>query len=278
MTAPRRSGSSADRRSPRRSTDRRGGRSRSTVRERREPSVRTTTTEPTGRGSADRERARSLRRKVFLLSGVAVTIVAVLFAVLWFSPLMSVRKIEFVGDGVLTEEELLPVLGIAEGTPLLQIDTGAAARRIAGNPRVAEARVQRNYPSTVRLTVTERIPVAFFDSPQGTHLLDSDGVDFAIEPPPFGTVRLVTPAPGSEDPATTAALGVLEALPPLVRGQVAEVAAPTISSVSVRLMDGRVVVWGGVDNSTRKSAVVSALLTQPGQTFDVSSPELPTVK
>ncbi|WP_242676721.1 FtsQ-type POTRA domain-containing protein [Rhodococcus sp. ABRD24] len=248
------------------------------MRERREPSVRTTTTEPTGRGSADRERARSLRRKVFLLSGVAVTIVAVLFAVLWFSPLMSVRKIEFVGDGVLTEEELLPVLGIAEGTPLLQIDTGAAARRIAGNPRVAEARVQRNYPSTVRLTVTERIPVAFFDSPQGTHLLDSDGVDFAIEPPPFGTVRLVTPAPGSEDPATTAALGVLEALPPLVRGQVAEVAAPTISSVSVRLMDGRVVVWGGVDNSTRKSAVVSALLTQPGQTFDVSSPELPTVK
>lgn len=230
------------------------------------------------RGSEERARARSLRRKVFLVATAVVVVLGGLGAALWFSPMMSVRQVEYVGDGFLTAEEVLPVAGIADGTPLLRVDTAAAAKRVAGIPRVAEARVQREYPSTVRVTVRERIPVVFFDSPDGTHLMDATGVDYAVEPPPFGVVRLVTPTPTEADHATQAALEVLGSLPEAVRVQVSEVAAPTISSVSVTLVDGRVVVWGGVDDSERKSAVVSALLTQPGRIFDVSSPELPTVK
>ncbi|WP_305091689.1 cell division protein FtsQ/DivIB [Prescottella sp. R16] len=233
---------------------------------------------PGRRATADRERASALRRKVFLIGAAIGTVLVVGVAVLWFSPLMSVRSIVYSGDGVVTEEEALGVLGVAEGTPLLRVDTAAAARRVAGIPRVAEARVQRQYPSTIRLTVTERVPVVFFDSPEGPHLLDADGVDYAIEPPPFGVPRLVTPTPGRDDHATRAALAVLTSLPESIRVQVSEVVAPTISSVSVTLGDGRVVVWGNADSSERKSAVVSVLLTQPGQRFDVSSPELPTVK
>jgi len=235
-------------------------------------------TDRAGRGSADRARARSLRRKVFLIGGVATVLIGALAATLWFSPLMSVHTVTFVGDGVLTSEEVLAQAGIEQGTPLLRVDTAAAAQRVAGIPRVAEARVRREYPSTVEVSVTERIPVVFFDSPEGTHLMDDTGVDFAIEPPPFGVVRLVTPTPGRDDHATQAALDVLEVLPESVRFQVAEVAAPTISSVSATLVDGRVVVWGSAEDSERKSAVVSVLLTQPGRIFDVSSPELPTVK
>ncbi|PTR32204.1 cell division protein FtsQ [Rhodococcus sp. OK519] len=231
-----------------------------------------------GRGSADRARARSLRRRVFLIGGVSAVLIVALVGTLWFSPLMSVKRVEYVGDGMLSSEEVLAQAGIQEGTPLLRVDTAAAAQRVAGIPRVAEARVRREYPSTVQVSVTERIPVVFFDSPEGTHLMDATGVDYAIEPPPFGVVRLVTPTPGRDDHATQAALGVLEALPESVRFQVSEVAAPTISSVSATLVDGRVVVWGSVDDSERKSAVLSVLLTQPGQIFDVSSPQLPTVK
>lgn len=255
----------------------RRGRGRTSVRE-RPLTEQSATGDHAGQGAVDRERARSLRRKAFLVGGVGVTLVVALVATLWFSPLMSVRRIEYVGNGVVTEEEALEALAIAEGTPLLRVDTGAAARRVAGIRRVAEARVQRVYPSTVKVTVVERIPVLFFDSPEGTHLLDADGVDYATEPPPFGVARLVTPAPGHDDHATQAALAVLEALPEWIRTEVAEVAAPTISSVSVTLVDGRVVVWGSADSSERKSAVISVLLTQPGRIFDVSSPELPTVK
>jgi cell division protein FtsQ len=44
------------------------------------------------------------------------------------------------------------------------------------------------------------------------------------------------------------------------------------------LLDGRIVVWGGTEKSERKAAVTLPLLTQPGQTYDVSSPDLPTVR
>ncbi len=42
--------------------------------------------------------------------------------------------------------------------------------------------------------------------------------------------------------------------------------------------DGRVVVWGTNDRTEEKAAKLAALLTQPGRTYDVSSPDLPTVK
>jgi cell division protein FtsQ len=56
------------------------------------------------------------------------------------------------------------------------------------------------------------------------------------------------------------------------------VRASTLSDISILLLDGRTVVWGNKDNSERKGAVAIALLSQPGQIFDVSSPDLPTTK
>ncbi len=38
------------------------------------------------------------------------------------------------------------------------------------------------------------------------------------------------------------------------------------------------VVWGTTDRTDEKAEKLGALLTQPGRTYDVSSPDLPTVK
>ena len=43
-------------------------------------------------------------------------------------------------------------------------------------------------------------------------------------------------------------------------------------------VDGRTVVWGTTDRTEEKALKLAALLTQPGQVYDVSSPDLPTVK
>jgi cell division protein FtsQ len=194
------------------------------------------------------------------------------------SPLLSLRTVEVTGIEVITRPEALAALDIAEGTPLLQVDTAAAAQRVAALPRAASVRVQRVYPSTVRVTVTERVAVLYFDGPDGTHSVDSEGVDFAVEPPPLFTPRLVTASPGTGDPTTSAAVRVLEALPPELRVQVQEIAAGSETDISLTLADGRVVLWGGVDRSDRKAAVIVPLLTQPGQQYDVISPDLPTVR
>ncbi|MEI7717664.1 MAG: cell division protein FtsQ, partial [Mycobacterium sp.] len=40
----------------------------------------------------------------------------------------------------------------------------------------------------------------------------------------------------------------------------------------------RVVIWGTMDRTEEKAEKLAALLTQPGRTYDLSSPDLPTVK
>jgi cell division protein FtsQ len=138
--------------------------------------------------------------------------------------------------------------------------------------------VQRQYPSALRITIVERVPVVVKDFPDGPHLFDRDGVDFATAPPPPDLPLIDVENPGPSDPATKAALQVLTALRPEVAGQVGRISAPSVASITLTLSDGRVVIWGTTDRAEEKAEKLAALLTQPGRTYDVSSPDLPTVK
>ena len=214
-----------------------------------------------------------------LLASVLVAVVGVgLGLVLYFTPAMSARDIVVTGIGVVTREEVLDAAKVRPGTPLLQINTNQVADRVAAIRRVASARVQRQYPSALRITIVERVPVAMKDFPDGPHLFDRDGVDFATAPPPPGLPYIDAANPGPTDPATKAALQVLTALRPEVAGQVGRVAAPSVASITLTLNDGRLVIWGTTDRTEEKAEKLAALLTQPGKTYDVSSPDLPTVK
>jgi cell division protein FtsQ len=55
------------------------------------------------------------------------------------------------------------------------------------------------------------------------------------------------------------------------------VAASSPVDVTLLLADGREVRWGATDQGERKAAVLGALLTQPGQVYDVTTPDLPTI-
>lgn len=226
---------------------------------------------PDGRGSV-----HGLKRVVGVL---LMTVLAVgLGMILYFTPLMSARNVLVIGTGTVTEVDVLAAAQVRLGTPLLQIDTDEVADRVATIRQVASARVQHQYPSTLRITIEERVPVAVKDFPDGPHLYDRDGVDFATGPPPPALPYLDVDNPGPADPPTTAALEVLTSLRPEVANQVGRVAAPSVASITLTLIDGRVVVWGTNDRTEEKAETLSALLTQPGRTYDVSSPDLPTVK
>ncbi len=216
--------------------------------------------------------------KVLRGSALMSVLVVGIGLLLYFTPIMSARSIVVVGLGTVTQDEVTAAAGVAPGTPLLQVDTDAVAERVAAIRRVASARVQRQYPSTLRVTVVERLPVVVKDYPDGPHLFDKDGVDFATAPPPTGVPYLDADNPGPRDPPTKAALQVMTALRPEVAGQVARIAAPSVAAITLTLIDGRTVVWGTTDRTDEKALKLGALLTQPGKTYDVSSPDLPTVK
>jgi cell division protein FtsQ len=216
--------------------------------------------------------------KVLMWSALVSVVVVGLGLLLYFTPIMSARNIVVIGLGAVTQDEVVAAASVKPGTPLLQVDTDAVAARVAAIRRVASARVQRQYPSTLRVTVVERVPVVVKDFPDGTHMFDRDGVDFAIGPPPPGVPYLEAENPGPNDPATKAALAVMTSLRPEVAGQVGRISAPSVAAITLTLVDGRKVVWGTTDRTEEKALKLGALLTQPGQTYDVSSPDLPTIK
>ncbi|MFD6355218.1 cell division protein FtsQ/DivIB [Nocardia tengchongensis] len=221
---------------------------------------------------------RSTRVRIGVLVGAVLLIAFGLVA--WFTPLLSVRTVDVEGLAAVPEEQVLQALQVPDGLSMLRLDTDAMAEQVSQLPKVRSVRVQRVFPSTVRVTVAERTPVLYFDSPDGAHLLDCDSVEFAIEPPAPGVPKLVTDHPGGTDAVTKAAVAVMAAIPIPLRDQVGvgAVVARSVSDIALELRDGRTVLWGGTVDSARKAAVVGPLLSQPGKVFDVSSPNLVTVK
>ena len=234
----------------------------------------------TATAAAPKPAERGVVRGLKVLTWGTVIVVASvgLGLILYFTPIMSVRNLVVDGLQAIPRDEVVATVAVPDGTPLLQVDTDKVANRVATIRRVASVRVQRDYPSSLHVTVVERVPVAVKDLPDGTHLFDRDGVDFAVAPPPPGVPYLDVDNPSPSDPPTKAALQVLTALRPQVAGQVGRIAAPSASSVTLTLTDGRVVIWGTTDRTDEKAEKLAALLTRPGHTYDVSSPDLPTVK
>ncbi|MBK5308050.1 MAG: FtsQ-type POTRA domain-containing protein [Frankiaceae bacterium] len=224
---------------------------------------------------------RSARRKrVGRRLGLGLAVLAPLALLGWLllaSPLLAVRTVAVSGTERLTPAQVRAAADVVRGTPLARVDAGAVVRRVESLRAVAEVRVSRSWPSTLRLQVVEREPVVGVVTSAGVTLLDADGVPFspAAALPP-GLVRLQVARPGPADPTTRAALHVLADLPQPMRGRVRIVRAASPSSVTLVLRDGRRLLWGGVGDTALKLQAAEALLTMPGTVFDVSRPGVVT--
>jgi cell division protein FtsQ len=208
---------------------------------------------------------------------VVLTVVAVAYLVM-FTSVLGVRSVEVVGVKEIPKDSVIEAAAIEQGTPMVRLDADEAAARVAMLPRVFEVRVERSWPSTVEIIVTERAPVAVLRAGGKIHLVDETGLDYAtVTAPPAGLPTLAMSNVHPDNPATKAAVTVLRAIPEQLKTQVTTVTADTPGDVRLTLGDGRVVKWGNAEENARKAAVLAALLTRPGRTYDVATPDFPTV-
>lgn len=209
--------------------------------------------------------------------GSAALVVAAVVAVL-FTPALGVHTVRVTGTHVLSAQRVRDAAGIEPGTPILRVDTTTVRDRVAGIPQVASVRVSRSLPFTVHIAVTERSPVAVFDSAEGVRLVDRTGLPYLTVPKaPPGLPRIDLPKISQKDPATHAVVTVLAALPDAFRARVASITASRQGDVRFALRDGKKVTWGTPEHSRRKAAVLKVLLTRKGTVYDVTSPDLPAV-
>ncbi len=220
-------------------------------------------------------------RRVLVSLAVLVVLGLVVTWLVAFSPLLGASTVQVTGTSTLTTADVRAAAGIGKGTPLVRLDTQAVARRVEALPQVASARVDVVYPSTVTVTVVERVPVLRLVSP--TRYVDATG-DVYLEPPAAAALPPGLPATTATGANLAIAAAVAGEIPLAARkalvGRI-DVAphgpgvAPTITLV---LIDGRTVIWGDPSRGAEKGALVGTLLTPsatpvPGTTIDVSSPD-----
>lgn len=192
---------------------------------------------------------------------------------------LGVRAVKVTGLRALPAGSVLAAAAVRQGQPLARVDTDAVADRVRAVPGVERVAVTRSWPTTLRITVTERRGVAVAGVAGVLWLVDHTGVRFQrLDRAPAGLPRLTVRDPRAGDPATAAALSALAALAPPVRAQVLAVGASTPDSVTLTLRGGRRVIWGGAGEAEAKARVLAALLTRPGKVFDVSTPSVVTVR
>jgi cell division protein FtsQ len=215
---------------------------------------------------------------------VVVASVAALGVLAWVavaSPMLDVDRIEVKGGTRVTPDEIRAASGISTGDPMVWLDGGAAERRLAALPWIASARVEREWPGTVKIAVTEREPVAWADAGAGPALLDGTGrVLGAAEAPPAGLPQILEPgrlppAGATITPATGA--HVARDLTGFARLGTKAVAL-TDRGVVLVLVDGAEIRLGGPGRVMTKVAAALAVLHALGEPVayvDVSVPSNP---
>lgn len=224
----------------------------------------------------NRRRIGSRRRRLWWLSAAGLILALVLaWAVLWFSPVLAVRTVTVSGNDLLTTEQVQQAAAIPQGVSLLALDLGALADRIASLPAVAEVSLTRSWPDTVVIEVSEREPRLAIPVGQEYLIADASGVVFDLRSKASKGLIVVEADPGDRERLVDAGT-VYSALSSTTAGKLGSIIVEGRDSITLRMVDGSRVFWGGAEDSALKAEVVDALLPLGGTRFDVSAPSSPT--
>ncbi|MET3601590.1 cell division protein FtsQ [Martelella mangrovi] len=105
----------------------------------------------------------------------------------------SVEDIEISGNQETSEIAVLQSLDLESAYALQALDVQRARGRLLNLPWVAEADVRKVYPSTLKITLTERVPYALWQQEDGrTLMIERDGnVIGSLSAPKFRRLPLV---------------------------------------------------------------------------------------
>jgi cell division protein FtsQ len=227
-------------------------------------------------------RARQRRLRAALPWAVGAGVLLVVGALLWTvygTSVLGVRSVEVVGASTLTPLQVEQAAAVRMRQPLAGIDLDRIRGRVEALPAVRRAIVSRSWPSTLRVEVVERTPVAAVPTDEEFSLIDAEGVAFrTVSRPPPGLPLARLAAPGPEDVNTRSALTVLASLSGELREQLVSISVPAPAQVRLGLRKNRTVIWGDDTQSETKAVVATALLDQKGDTIDVSAPDVVTIR
>ncbi len=248
------------------------------------------------------EAERGRRRRWIL---IAVAVVAGLLAAgfgLLRSPLLDVDRIVVAGSNAVDRDEVTDASGIGRGDAMVDVDLAAARDAVMALPGVASATVEREWPGTVRISVTDERALAVVGNEQRRILVGRGGRVLGEAPasddPAVAGLPLVTPEdpalvdsvePGADAPdAVVAATVVLEQMTEPLRSALGGVDLAEDGSLTLLLRDdpavegtGGRVEFGAPEEVPAKLLATSSMLAGARMdcldVLDVREPSRPTI-
>jgi cell division protein FtsQ len=232
---------------------------------------------------------RRRRRRVWWISGAGfLVLLGVLGSVLYFSPLLAIQTVSVTGTSLVPDERARERLQPVIGMPLPQVGQRRVENLLAEEPAVADVVVHAEPPSSLDVTIIEHEPVAMVPQGDDRVLYAANGQQLATLSAEEAETHGLSSVSSVEDvtnPEVFAVItSVLGDLPESIRTRMESASADTVDSVTLKLKDGRTVLWGNAEKADRKVQVLEALLKVPEndeapvREFDVSIPDHPVTR
>jgi len=186
-----------------------------------------------------------------------------------------VRSVKVTGIRRVPAAEVLRAAGIRYGTPLIRIDTAEVARRVEDITQVQSARVSRDWPDAVVISVRERTAALALARDGRFALVDEFGVvvrSVAVKPARLPLLESWSDGPLRGSAEVRAAVIVLRELPARLRRRVQAVTVPAADQVTLGLRGGVTIEWGGTARPAAKAAELRILMRKHAAYYDVSDP------
>ena len=223
-----------------------------------------------------RQRRRRRGRRAAWI-GLCAGLLAAAIWLIWFSSVFTVQSVRVEGNNLVGRERLLQAAQVPQGVPLARLDTQAIVGRLDELPTVASARVQRGWPHTAVIQVTERSAIYQRQDAGGYQWVADNGMVFYTTPEPKPETLVVT-TPSVDARLLADVALVVQAIPAQVRPRVQSLQADSRDHIVLLLDNNQQVIWGGADHSAEKAAVLPTILTLVGTVYDVSAPAYPAVR
>lgn len=215
-------------------------------------------------------------RLPWLLWTLGVVIV-IAWWVLYQSRWFLIEDVKVTGTKRLTVNNVLDQAQVKVGQPLMAADPHKLHDRIMELPVVRQATIERGWPHTLLIKISERKPIAVVPASGSYIWVDEQGhiAGKSQARPPKKILVRAKP----ETKAIKAALDVFAGLPS--RWKPLSIAAKTQDSVVVQMNRNIWIAFGSADDLELKVKVAGALLTKVGsgnKLINVSAPYNPTVR
>jgi cell division protein FtsQ len=202
------------------------------------------------------------------------------------SPILDVDHVRVRGVEQLTADEVRAAAGVHRHDALLFLDTGAIARRVERLPWVEHASVSRQWPGTVRISVTEYQPIAWAHDGNAVVLFAANGRAIArVRSAPAGAteVRGVRRLPADGEVLSPPdATNVVTQLPPDLARRVAAIDVGGNGLGLVLAQGGEIRLGNAAGIDAKAAAALGVLQSNTvGACFrylDVSTPDTPVLR